>query len=887
MTRCLNIRASLPLACALLCTLSGFMPPALGSDDPAAGKIPGARQYVPDRKVDILNLAIDVTPNFKQRTIRASTVIQFKPIARPLTQMRLNAVNLWISNVVASAKIQAWQYDDEELVVTFAKPIAVDTATSLEIHYAAQPSRGLYFRTPEMGYKAGDTHLFTQGEAIEARYWYPSFDHPNEKFTSEITCRVPQDMIALSNGRLLSRELDSQTGLMVFRWRQDQPHVNYLISLVAGHFSKLEDQHRDVPLAFYTLPSAFNQASNSFRSTREIMAFFEKEIGVPYPWARYDQVCVNDFVAGGMENTSMTTLTDSTLFSADTENLSESEGLVAHEMAHQWFGDLVTCKDWSHLWLNEGFATYYEMLYEGARNGPDAFRSSLFHTAQGLLSRPNDGKPIFIRDFQHPDDMFMRYGALSYQKGAWVLHMLRSQLGEKLYRRCIKTYLERHRYGSVVTEDLLQVIEELSGQSMDRFFDQWIYHAHHPELDIAYAWDERAKLAKITVKQVQKTSEQVLLFQVPLKIGFHIKNERVDREIEIQLPAEDFYFKLNEAPTLVRIDPDLTLLAKINFHPPATMITIQMTNQQDVVGRFLAVEELSRRQDHEAVAQLKTALNRDGFHGIKAAAANALATIHTDEALEALLDSRNQTDARIRQAVFRALSGFYREKTLAALLAAAGTEKNPYILAEIISALGHYSQSEAQSLVRKHLQTPSFHNAVASAAIRAMRSQRDPAVVDELFNYLQKQAADFPTWEYASALESLAFLASLRDNRDSIREFLLQQVLHGKTHLKTAALNALGTLKDPKAIPALETFNKTGKSSPEYQAAQKSLSELRSNQKPVIPLQDVRNEISEIQKANASLRQELEDLKKRLQTLAPSLATNGPVKALKKNAARY
>src|SRR5207245_5489059 len=177
------------------------------------------------------------------------------------------------------------------------------------VAYDAEPTKGLYFRTPEMGYKEGDTHLFTQGEEIEARNWYPCFDSPNTKFTSEVTCRVPEGMTAISNGRLVSEEKDPATGLVAIHWMQEKPHANYLISLCAGYFKKLEDRHKNVPLAFYTPPSEIAEATNSFRDTRDIMAFFEQEIGVPYPWAKYDQVCVNDFVEGRLVKPSSPTVT--------------------------------------------------------------------------------------------------------------------------------------------------------------------------------------------------------------------------------------------------------------------------------------------------------------------------------------------------------------------------------------------------------------------------------------------------------------------------------------------------------------------------------------------------------------------------------------------------
>jgi len=310
---------------------------------------PDYRKYAPDREVEVLHLALDVTPDFKQRTVQGKATIVFKPIINPVHEIRLDGVDLSVESVTSTERVQAFQVTEDKVIVTFVDELPPNKEASVTITYHAEPTEGLYFRTPEMGYKEGDTHLFTQGEEIEARHWYPCFDSPNMKFTSEITCRIPEGMTSISNGRLVSEEKDPTTGLVACHWSQEKPHANYLISLCAGYFKKVEDKFRDIPIAFYTPASEINEAQTSFRDTKDMLTFFEKEIGVPYPWAKYSQVCVNDFVEGGMENTSCTTLTDNTLFTDATENIRNSEGLIAHEMAHQWFGDLVTCKDWSQI----------------------------------------------------------------------------------------------------------------------------------------------------------------------------------------------------------------------------------------------------------------------------------------------------------------------------------------------------------------------------------------------------------------------------------------------------------------------------------------------------------------------------------------------------------
>lgn len=824
------------------------------------------RKYAPDRKMDIANLALDVTPDFKNRTIAAKATLTFQPIAKPLEEVELDAIDLDVKSVVSSHKLLGHQVTENTIVITFAEPIAPGKEATVTITYAAEPQQGLYFRTPEMGYKEGDTHLFTQGEAILARHWYPCFDSPNEKFASEITCRVPEGMTVLSNGRLISEKKDPESGLMVVHWKQDKPHVNYLISLLAGYFKKIEDDYKGLPLAFYTPPSQIAQAASSFRGTKDALAFFEREIGVPYPWEKYYQVCVNDFVAGGMENTSITTLTDHTLFTEKSENLRSSEGLMSHELVHQWFGDLVTCKDWSHLWLNEGFATYYAHLYDGFANGRDSMLYGLYHDARGITGREDDTKPIVYRKYDAPDEQF---SYLAYPKGGWVLHMLRSQLGDDLYRKCIKTYLERHQFDTVVTEDLNAVVEELSGRSYDRFFDQWVYHAHHPELDIRYSWDERAKLAKLSISQVQKISDTVLLFQFPLTVRFKGKSgTAIDRQISVKEKSEDFYFPLAEAPKLVRVDPEFTLLAKVNFSLPDAMLHEQLADKSDVIGRLLAIEQLARKKDRTTVEKLKTALNEDPFHGVRTAAAQALRGIGSDDAFAALAECMRQPDARVRQQVTSAVTGFYSSEAWETTWSQLHQEQNPDILTGLIRSLGAYPKPEVRDALIRFLHSESYRNALADAAISAMRAQADPGYIEPIKKAIRQREAEFASYGLGRALDTLAYLARNEEEKDSVREFLLDYVNSRKRGVQTAAINALGLLGDPKAIPVLQTFARAREGNSQRGAADRAISTLRAAKKPSDEWRDLRSELLDLKKDNQDLKRQVEDLRKRVEATA-------------------
>jgi aminopeptidase N len=741
------------------------------------------------------------------------------------------------------------------------------------IRYAATPKQGMYFRTPELGYRALDMHVFTQGESIESRHWFPCFDAPNEKFTSEVTCRVPEGMVVLLNGRLVSEEKDPATGLIATRWRQEQPHSSYLIALAAGYFKKVDDRYHEIPLAFYVPASEAGQAANSFAGTKDMMAFFEHEIGLPYPWAKYHQVCVEDFVAGGMENTSLTILNANTLHTSEFENLRESQGLVAHELAHQWFGDYVTCKDWANVWLNEGFATYYEKLYAGHRFGRDELRYRLYESAKGITAHAGETNAIVRRDFNRPDDQF---SYLAYPKGAWVLHMLRSQLGDDLFRRCIKTYLDRHAFGTVVTEDLNRVIEELSGHSFDRFFDQWVFHAAQPELAVEYSWDERAKLAKLHLVQTQPVNDRVMLFQFPLPVRFKTQAGAFDRQVWVKESTEDFYFALPAAPEIVRIDPELTVLAKINFNPPRAMLDAQRSDPSDMLGRLLAIEKLSGKS--EAVSALKEALNQDSFYGVRLAAARGLLAIRTEEALDALIASAKQPDARVRRQVITGLAGFYQDKAYAALLELARQERNPDIRATVIRGLGAYAKPEARATLLEALKSKSYHHVLAEAAMAAMRNQDDPAYIPAMLEFLQQQPEVVSTRAFTGGLRALAWLSRNESPKDAVREFLLSHLNNKRYRVKNATIEALGTLGDPKAIGPLETLVGESPESRESDTVEKAVSSLRDARKPSVELGSLRSEVMNLKKDQRALRQEIDDLKKRIETTTnpPPVASDKP-----------
>jgi len=834
---------------------------ALGAALQDESEIP-KRQYAPDRVADILHISIDVTPDFKARTVAGTTTIKFAPIAKPLTELRLDAVDLDVSSVTSSAEMAGYNVTDEAITITFEPPVPVGDETTVTVVYEATPKEGLYFRTPEMGYLEEDTHLFSQGETHEAPHWYPNYDYPNERSTSEVICRVPKDMVVLSNGKLVSEKIDSESGLKVVHWSQDKPHVNYLITLVAGKLKKIESKYKNIPIAFYTPASQIEYAENSFKDTADMLEFYEKEIGVPYPWDKYDQAVVQDFVAGGMENTSLTLLTDGTLFSAETENIDSSQSLVAHEMAHQWFGDYVTCKDWSQIWLNEGFATYYEDLYDYHKNGRDSFLVGRYFTSLNLLSERSEHRPIVFRSYE---DTWEQFDYRTYGKASWVLHMLRVELGEEMFRKCVKTYLERHALNYVVTDDLRSVFEEITGRTFDRFFDQWIYHGRHPDLKIRYKWSEKDKLTKVSIEQTHEVNDNVMLFHFDTKVRFIIDDQAIDRRITIDGKQHDFYFPLPKEPQIVRFDPDYGLLAKIDFDKPTAMLYKQLENKDDVIGQLLAIDALEKKKDKKTVAKLKEILNSDSFYAVPRRAASALREIHTDEAFDALAESLDQKDARVRQQVVRNIGDFYRTESFELTREILKDEKNPAISAAAVRNLGRYNHEDTRDLLIDYLNSDSYRNRLASAAIGAIRMLDEPFFIAPLQKILSEGEQRFPSRDFSRALDTLAHISRNEEDKTEVRDFLIGYVNHPRQSIQAGALRALGTLEDPKAIPVVETFADDDPDDIVERSANTALRELRER-KQLVPeeINQLRETVDKLREETESLKDDLEDIKERL-----------------------
>lgn len=820
-----------------------------------AGPVKPGRKYARDRLVDITHLALEITPDFTARTLSGRMSMSLTPIAQALPTLALDAVDLRLESVtVEGATLSSWQNTDEQLMLNFTPPATPGVALTVRVSYHAQPELGLLFRTPEMGYPAEDTQVWSQGEPEHHRHWFPCYDYPNERFTSEVTCHVPAGMEVISNGSLVSKA-PGPDQLVTWHWRQDQPHVNYLVALAAGYFHRVEGKVGQLPLAVLVPPSEQAQAALAYRDTEEIMTFYQQEIGVPFPWDKYYQVYCHDFLAGGMENTSCTFNAAGLLFPAATGRLDTLHRLNAHEMAHQWFGDLLTCRDWSHLWLNEGFASYYTVLYEGQKNGPDGMVISLRKEAQRVIEA-NDSRPIVWRDYGEPMEQF---DTRAYPRGAWVLHMLRSQLGREIYQQGIQRYVERNRGQIVITEDLQKVLEEVSGRSLDQFFDQWVHHGGVPELKTSYRWDQPQKLLKLTVKQTQKVDYKVLLFRLPIPVRVQLRGEKDAVETQnfaltLSKAEEEFTFPLPAEPQMVRFDPDCTVLAKWDSKPSRKELEAWL--QADFLSRWLAVEALGQEKDDDAAELLGKALAADAHYYISVEAAKALQLMGTPEARRALLPQINAADERVRKSVVEALAAYYHRDVRDALVQQTTLEQNPTILARCLTALAAWPDFDPTPLLGR----ASYHGTVALAALDALAQQHRKAALPQVLAFLQQKPRPLPMANFSAALNHLAILA--KDQHDpAVLALLVQHLAASQVVIRSGAATALGELADPAALPALQALAKQ-KSSPTAAKATDAIAKIRASADAPTQTQAAWKKVESLTQRAEALERQVEKLER-------------------------
>jgi aminopeptidase N len=528
--------------------------------------------------------------------------------------------------VTLDGKEAKFSTTDEALIVPLERASKRGEHHEIFIRYEGQPKKGLYFVLPDKNYPNRPKEVWTQGEAEDTRYYIPIYDYPNDRTTSEMILTVPATWITVSNGQLVNVK-DETDGTKTWDWKQSEPLSTYLITAVAGEFVEKKDTWRGLPVRYVVPRGNEDTIDSTFVRTKQMLDLFSDKLGVKYPWAQYAQTSVNDFVEGGMENTSATTLTARGLVNPKLapEERRGSDDLDSHELSHQWFGDLVTCKDWANIWLNEGFATYFEHYWAEQHYGADEAAYEFWRDqANWFRQKRLYPVPIVTRNFTDS----IEYAGNVYTKGGWVLKMLRTKLGDEDFFRGLHHYLETNRNQNVVTADLEKAIDQSTSTNVDHFFHQWIWRAGAPKYDVSYTYDEAAHLVKLNVKQAQKVEDMVDLFDMPVKIEIATASGHKTYPIEVSQAEQTFALPADGAPLMVVFDKGDNVLKSVEFKKNAAMLIYQLKNAETVPDRAEAAVALGEMKDSsEVVAALGYAAQHDLFWGIRVESLKALGKI--------------------------------------------------------------------------------------------------------------------------------------------------------------------------------------------------------------------------------------------------------------------
>jgi len=572
---------------------------------------------------DLVHTKLKVSFDFKKREMLGEAWITAKPHFYPVQNITLDAKAMQIHSVKKDGVRLDFNYDGKFLIIDMGKIYTKDEEFTVYINYTAQPeevkqlgsraisdAKGLYFIDPDDTDPDKPTQIWTQGETESSSCWFPTIDSPNQKTTEEIYITIPKKFTTLSNGLLISQK-EAANGMRTDHWKMNQAHAPYLFFMGIGEYSKIHNQWNNIDVDYYVEKEFENEARDIFGNTPEMIQFFSDTFGFDYPWEKYSQMVCRDFVSGAMENTTATLHSESA-YQKKGQLIDENtwEDVISHELSHQWFGDLVTTESWSNITLNESFATYASYLWREYKYGKDHADAKLYN----YQSSYSNNKDLYDKDlvrfhYASREDLF---DGVSYQKGATILHMLRSYLGDEAFFKGLQLYLKKNQFKAAETHQLRMALEEVSGKDLNPFFNQWYYKNGHPKLHVSYTYNDLINKVSISIKQ----AEQV--FNFPLKIDLYESGMHTTHTVDISQKEQVFTFSYTKTPDLLIVNSDHTLLCEVMDNTKKLEDFIfQYKNVKHYYDRREAIEYLSKHQDNElAFSALSKALN-DPYYGLR------------------------------------------------------------------------------------------------------------------------------------------------------------------------------------------------------------------------------------------------------------------------------
>jgi aminopeptidase N len=860
----------------------------LERDEGLSFALPGdAPRYAPDRPADVRHIDIAVTLDFERHAVNGVVTTGFAALFEQVREVTFDAAELRIERITLAggdAPLDYWS-EGEKLHVRLDRAYAYGEEFGVSVRYSAQPRTGLVFVGPVKGNPDQPVQVWTQGETEYHHFWFPCHDFPNDRATTTLSATVPGRFFALSNGGLDSVQ-EHRDGTKTYLWRMEQPYPAYLVTLVAGEFVELQDAWRTVPVNYYVRAGREADGHRMFDKTPAMIEFFSTHFGVDYPYVKYGQIVAEEFL-GAMENASATTHTYRLLADERASLDYSPEPVVAHELVHQWHGDMLAVRDWSHTWLKESFATYFEATWKEHDKGQDEFRAELRRNLHAYLAADTRGRrPIVYNVYRkNGQELFDRH---VYEKGSLVLHMLRNVLGEQPFWRALQHYTQRNRWREVITADFERAIEEATGRSVAQFFEQWVYKAGHPEFKVSYTWDDEHNLAKLTVRQTQKTSESTPVFVTPIDVAFMVPDTDAEKEDDPEAKAtlatfrvtvdsdnQTFYFPLARRPFSVRFDQGGWLIKTLEFERPSELLRYQLRHDPDVLGRIEAAEGLGKLADPQSIEALEAALVAEQFWGVRAVIADQLGKQRSERALVTLLRGLEAIEEpKARRAIVAALGEFRmpEQVELATRAAEALTrivregEPSYYVEAAAATALGKTRMPGAfETLVAKS-DTPSWLEIIRGGVFAGLGELGEARSVNVLTEWLLDRGR--PMDARAAAAGGLRTLAATQridpgEVQSKAVEALIAALDDPWEMVRSGSVAALGEWGDARAVPALEQLAASAPDEHMVRPAREAVRRIRQGRTPSEEARTLRNDLDSLREENRKLRERLDGLEAR------------------------
>ncbi|MBV8530435.1 MAG: HEAT repeat domain-containing protein [Candidatus Eremiobacteraeota bacterium] len=837
--------------------------------------LPGARpRYGPDKLVAVEHIDLHLTPDFAAESLDGICTTTVCALDEAVPRLTLDAVDLEISSVerrttAAQPGNVRFTCRDGALDIDFDPAIPPGQRETFAIRYrVSKPRHGLFFVKPTAAHPQKIAHLWTQSQDEYARYWFPCLDYPHAKQRTSTTIVVPKGMFALGNGELVERRNDD--GRTIFRYRQDVPHSTYLMTMAAGPFVEIAQGtagRNGVPVFYYVLPGREDDGERAFGKTARMIERFEERIGTPYPYARYSQIAVSDFIFGGMENTSATTQTDRTLHDATAHLDFSSDPLVSHELAHQWFGDLLTCRDWAHAWLNEGFATFMEAVWRESDIGYDEYLYDIFECRTAYFKEENEryARPIVCNTYIDPIEVFDRH---LYQKGAAVLHMLRGELGETRFWRALGQYVHDNAQRSVETIDFVRAIENATGRNLRGFFNQWVYHAGHPKLEVRVAWDDRRKVATLIIDQKQTLDAEHPAYEFDVDIAFAptvaelasiegglVRDERRIRA-HVERAHETVAVPLDFEPALVRFDPGGFLLADVTYALGTDYAAAALRDDPDVIARIRAARELAKDGGGRAREALEAAFERERFWGVLAETAAAIGATRAPWARGALIRALSHEHPKVVRAAAAALGNFRDENAASALIETAARHPSYFVRAAALTALGKTRDPRAFEVLSSAACQRTWDGTVESGAIHGLSELADARALAPI---LAAGSAERDVGVRRAAAGALGRAGALVESERSRVVDALERLLDDQTFsVAMDAIAASEQLGDVRLLPALDGLAQRAVDGRLRRHAAEAAIRIRKVSKVPAQVSILRDDLDELREEQRKLQEKIE-----------------------------